>query len=40
MKNGKGILYYSNGTIRYDGYFLNDKFDKYKENYVVGKTKF
>ena len=25
LKNGKGILYYSNGNIIYDGDWINDK---------------
>ena len=27
MANGKGILYYKNGNIRYEGEFINDKFE-------------
>ena len=27
LKNGKGILYYKNGNIKYDGYFIDDKFE-------------
>ena len=26
-RHGKGIIYYKNGTIKYDGYFDNDKFE-------------
>ena len=25
--NGKGILYYENGSILYDGYFIQDNFE-------------
>ena len=36
LKHGKGIIYYPNGNVKYDGYFVNDKcegFGKYiKEN--------
>ena len=27
FNNGKGILYYNNGKIEYEGEFLNDKFE-------------
>ena len=45
LKNGKGILYYDNGTIKYDGFFVNDKFEgceKYIEEngqYYIGEWK-
>jgi len=45
MKNGKGIIYYKNGNIKYDGDFVNDKFEgkgKYTmENgdYYIGEWK-
>ena len=32
LKHGKGILYYENGSILYDGYFIQDKFEG-KGNY-------
>ena len=45
LKNGKGIIYYKNGNIKYKGYFVCDKFEgngKYiKENgqYYIGEWK-
>ena len=30
-RHGKGILYYKNSTPMYDGYFVNNKFDKYNK---------
>ena len=45
LKNGKGKLYYSNGNIKYDGEFVDDKFEGYgkyiEENgrYYIGKWK-
>ena len=33
LKHGKGIIYYNNGIIKYDGYFIKDKFEgKGKDN--------
>ena len=45
MRNGKGILYYKNGNIKYEGNYLNDKKDgkgKYifeDGNYYIGHWK-
>ena len=45
LRNGKGIEYYSNGNIKYDGEFVNDKFEgkgKYiweDGNYYIGQFK-
>ena len=45
INNGKGILYYNNGKIEYEGEFLNDKFEgngKYiyeDERYYIGQFK-
>ena len=42
LKHGKGIEYYKNGDIKYDGNFVNDKFGgdgKYIDesgNYYIG----
>ena len=27
LRHGKGILYYKNGDIKYDGYFVKDKYE-------------
>ena len=43
LKHGKGILYYKNGTIKYDGNFIKDKYEgigKYiyeSSNYYIGE---
>ena len=29
LKHGKGIEYHKNNTIKYDGYFFNDKYEGY-----------
>ena len=45
LPNGKGVKYYSNGNILYEGYFLNGKFDgkgKYiydNGDYFIGQYK-
>ena len=45
IKNGKGILYYANGAIKYDGFFINDKFEGYGKyidkngQYFIGEWK-
>ena len=45
IKNGKGILYYDDDTIKYDGFFVSDKFEgfgKYIEKngqYYIGEWK-
>ena len=28
INNGKGILYYNNGKIEYEGEFINDKYEE------------
>ena len=43
LRHGKGILYYKNGNIKYEGEFFNDKFEgngKYifeNGEYYIGK---
>ena len=27
LRHGKGIVYYKKGTIKYDGNFVNDKYE-------------
>ena len=45
LRNGKGTLYYSNGSIKYEGDFINDKFGgngKYiweNGKYYIGQCK-
>ena len=45
LRNGKGILYYSNGNIKYEGDFVDDKFEgngKYiwqSGEYYIGQWK-
>ena len=45
LKHGKGILYYPNGNIKYDGEFVNDGYEgkgKYiweSGNYYIGEFK-
>ena len=45
LKHGKGILYYKNGNIKYEGYFIDDKKEgngKYiyeSGNYYIGEWK-
>ena len=43
LKHGKGIIYYKNNTIKYEGDFINDKFEWYAKyiyesgNYYIGE---
>ena len=45
MRHGKGILYYNDGEIKYDGDFFNDKYEGngkyiYKNgDYYIGQFK-
>ena len=37
--HGKGIMYYSNGNIKYDGEFINDKLEV-KGTYIFKNGEF